>query len=342
VIDVTPSDEVMRPPRPHFHLYDNGADGVDSSPPSRTWSAEDIIFGGPPTPPLATARDDDPEHGHAWDRDDHDPHTSKGLLPLLQLSHTRRGRRWSAVVTEIADDGDFLRELNRELALATKYFTATAHTSDASGSHGEQEEEGPGGVEVLPRRATMSDDGHGIGKRRNDVQMRMSVSMSTSAQSTQPSLMARPGYDPRMESQRLDKARKAMMCVREIVRTERSYLAHLRSVGEREVSSLFLFHHPSLPSSWFLSLFVSALFHLAEVIDLHGNVCIDVTEIECCAGVILGAPPPTDRRVESVQYVAREGRVYMGRRNFICIMCATAGVSACEVERGCGRRDHLI
>jgi len=191
VIDVTPSDEVMQPPRPHFHLYDGGADGVDSIPPSRTWSAEDIIFGGPPTPPLATALDNDPEHGYAWGPDDHDPHASKGLLPLRQLSHTRRGRRWSTVVTEIADDGDFLRELNRELALATRYFTATTHTSDAPGSHGDdgqQEEEGPGGVEVLPRRGTMGENGHGIGKRQNGVQMRMSVSMSAAAQSTQPSV----------------------------------------------------------------------------------------------------------------------------------------------------------
>jgi len=32
----------------------------------------------------------------------------------------------------------------------------------------------------------------------------------------------------------------------------------------------------------------------------------------------------------------------MGRRIFICIMCATAGVSACEVERGCRQCDHLF
>lgn len=48
-------------------------------------------------------------------------------------------------------------------------------------------------------------------------------------------------YDPYAEAARLDMARKAMMCVREIVRTERSYLAHLRNAGEREVC--WIVHH---------------------------------------------------------------------------------------------------
>jgi hypothetical protein len=256
------SEEMMKPPRPLFHLHDNGA---DSGPPSRTWSTEDIIFGGPPTPPSAAAHEDDEEYAYEGSLRGHDTngtYARAGELPSIPRPlRSRRGRRLTAVVTEIADDRDFLRELNRELALATRYATAE-YMSMATGSYADdgvsrEEEDHHGGVEMLPGRVTMSEDGHGIGRRGTDgakwahaqtsasVHTQMHMSKSTSSApvpllaSVRPPLPPPlpPGYDPHLEAERLDMARKAMMCVREIIRTERSYLAHLCSASEREVSS---------------------------------------------------------------------------------------------------------
>lgn len=234
-----------------FHLDDNGTDPVT---PSRPWFEEDIIFGGPPTPP-DTAREPCGEYGCARRFDGHDvddPHMEGGLPPLPRLPRTRKGRRLSTVVTEIADDGDFLRELNRELALATRHAATNTYVPETSSpnNNGLLEEEGHKCVEVLPRRVTMSEHGHGIGRRPGvdtemgsasaSVQMHMSVSMATSVSVRPLHPYPPPGYEPSMETERLNMARKAMMCAREIVRTERSYFAHLCNAGEREVSSSHL------------------------------------------------------------------------------------------------------
>jgi hypothetical protein len=148
-------------------------------------------------------------------------------------------------VTEIADDGDFLRVLNHELALATRY-AATGLISGTTASHGDddiQEEEHQEGVEMCTRPMTMSDSGHALGSTGSGGDADRSVTVKRMSFSTSASLGVRhhfpqlpPGHDPCMETERLNIARKAMMCIREIIRTERSYVAHLCRAAESEVS----------------------------------------------------------------------------------------------------------
>ena len=246
--------DMMRPPKPLFHLHDNG---TESGSPSRTWSAEDIVFGGPPTPPSAAAHERNEDYTRGLRSHDNNEPSARGggLPPMPSPLHSRRGRRLTAVVTEIADDRDFLRELNRELALATRdaaeehmYVATGLLANDDDDRLSPEEEDHHDSIDILPRHMAVSEDGHGIGRRGVDGANASHAQASTSSVPTPLPAPVRPplpsplppGRGSHPEPERLDMARKAMMCAREIVRTERSYLAHLCSAGEREVCPPFL------------------------------------------------------------------------------------------------------
>lgn len=126
---------------------------------------------------------------------------------------------------------DFLKELNAQLAAAASSSVVNLHGAE------EEEEEPDVGSSVGhagPAGVTMSEVGHVSRPRRDTASFELPVQSRPQAASTSTG-GRKATYDPYAEAQRLDMARKAMMCVREIVRTERSYLAHLRSATERQV-----------------------------------------------------------------------------------------------------------
>lgn len=207
-------------PRAVFELYD----GEDSGPPSRTWSTEDIFPTNGRPPPISDSQHLQlPEHPPSNDeRRKTYPLTNNTNLPSNSSGPTgilkrNVSRRWSAAITDIADDLEFLRELEYELAHGgvSSIGTNDIPAWSASGSCIGHSDDGHGrysgmGLMANPG-AVVSEDGH-----------------------------ASQAYDPYAEAVRLDNARKAIMCVREIVRTERSYLNHLVSASEREVSNGFV------------------------------------------------------------------------------------------------------
>lgn len=166
----------------------------------KRWDGERVLYDEPQsmTPPPAPA-----------------PAPAPSLPPLVfqaiqstrpAPSRRRTSRRWSSAVTNIADDVEFLRELDRQLrtdgreSIGLEDLLASPDVKMAGGNH-EHDGEGEEGT---------SDDHE---------------------------------YNPYKEVEvgLLDTMKRAMMCVREIVRTERSYLAHLMSAREREVSIVWLF-----------------------------------------------------------------------------------------------------
>ncbi|KAG8902881.1 hypothetical protein FRB99_003985 [Tulasnella sp. 403] len=157
---------------------------------------------------------------------------ARPLRPLIpHRPSSSSAQRWSLAVNHIADDSEFLREIDE---------LRKARTSrDRSSSIDE--------FDVLEGTSR----GQSTGSRMFDIQDNEDVEMEDVEGNDNAA-----GGEESDEEVVWMKARRAMLCVREIMRTETSYRGHLLNVWEAESASpsghvppLFMNHLPSLISA---------------------------------------------------------------------------------------------
>ncbi|KAF8314450.1 hypothetical protein DL93DRAFT_1066867 [Clavulina sp. PMI_390] len=182
-------------------------------------------------------------------------------------------RRWSSAIADIVDDADFLQELEqgalRDVAVMVGGLEGFGDVAPEDEDDDEDEEDESDNDNASGDDSDDSDEDEEDGELGQPVAVEMAHAKPTSHRRHRSdgaalhihhhhhhyhnhqhlhlhirshSSMARREEDEGTTSMKLHLARKAVMCVREIVRTERSYLGHLRSAVGRKVRFVNYFY----------------------------------------------------------------------------------------------------